>query len=128
MKPRGTNDRSASPTMAPMKPPVTLELVWEKDLVFGGRSGQASITLDSAGATGPSPVQALAFALAGCMGMDLVYILQKARFDLRGLGIELSAERAQDNPHRITAVDMRFRVTGDVPDAQVQRALDLSHE
>ncbi|MBW8868631.1 MAG: OsmC family protein [Acidobacteria bacterium] len=40
----------------------------------------------------------------------------------------LSAERAQDNPHRITAVDMRFMVTGDVPDEQVQRAIDLSRD
>jgi putative redox protein len=111
-----------------MKPPLTLELVWEKDLVFGGRSGDASITLDSAGIAGPSPVQALAFALAGCMSMDLVYILQKARYALRGLGVALSAERAQDNPHRITAVDMRFMVTGDVPDEQVQRAIDLSRD
>jgi putative redox protein len=111
-----------------MKPPLTLELVWEKDLVFGGRSGDASITLDSAGIAGPSPVQALAFALAGCMSMDLVYILQKARYALRGLGVALSAERAQDNPHRITAVDMRFMVTGEVPDEQVQRAIDLSRD
>jgi putative redox protein len=111
-----------------MKPPLTLELVWEKDLVFGGRSGDASITLDSAGIAGPSPVQALAFALAGCMSMDLVYILQKARYALRGLGVALSAERAQDNPHRITAVDMRFMVTGEVPAEQVQRAIDLSRD
>lgn len=111
-----------------MKRPVTLQLVWEKDLVFGGRSGDASITLDSAGQAGPSPVQALAFALAGCMGMDVVHILRKGRHDLRGLGIELSADRSQEDPHRIVAVDMRFNVTGSVPDAQVQRAIDLSHE
>jgi putative redox protein len=111
-----------------MKRPTTVELVWERDLVFGGRSGPASITLDSAGVSGPSPVQALAFALAGCMGMDVVHILQRGRYTLRGLGIALSAERAQDDPHRVTAVDMRFTITGDVPDAQVQRAIDLSHE
>ena len=111
-----------------MKAPLTVQLVWEKDLVFGGRSADAVITLDSAGQAGPSPVQALAFALAGCMGMDVVHILNKARLDLRGLGIELTADRAPENPHRIIAVDMRFTVTGDVPDAQVQRAIDLSHE
>jgi putative redox protein len=111
-----------------MKSPVTLQLVWERDLVFGGRSGDASITLDSAGAAGPSPVQALAFALAGCMGMDVVHILERGRHNLRGLGITLTAERAQEDPHRVTAVEMRFEVTGDVPDAQVERAIDLSHE
>ena len=91
-----------------MKAPTHVELVWEHDLVFGGRSGAASITLDSAGQAGPSPVQALAFSLAGCMGMDVVHILTKGRHDLRGLAIALVAERAPENPHRVTAVDMRF--------------------
>jgi putative redox protein len=111
-----------------MKAPTTLELVWERELVFGGRSGDASIVLDSAGVAGPSPVQALAFALAGCMAMDVVHILTKGRLDLRGLKVALTAERAQETPHRITAVSIDFTVTGAVPKDQIQRAIDLSHE
>ena len=111
-----------------MKAPTTLELIWEHDLVLKGRSGDASIVLDSAGVAGPSPVQALAFALAGCMGMDVVHILRKGRLDLRGLKIALTAERAPEDPHRITAVTIDFTVTGDVPKEQVQRAINLSHE
>jgi putative redox protein len=114
--------------MSVMKAPTTLELIWEHDLVMKGRSGDATIVLDSAGQAGPSPVQTLAFALAGCMGMDVVYILRKGRFDLRGLKIALTAERAPEDPHRITAVAIDFTVTGDVPKEQVQRAIDLSHE
>ena len=111
-----------------MKAPTTLELVWDQELVFHGRSQDASIVLDSAGKAGPSPVQTLAFALAGCMGMDVVYILTKGRHDLRGLRVSLVAERAPEDPHRITAVTMDFGVTGTVPEEQVQRALDLSRE
>jgi putative redox protein len=111
-----------------MKAPTTLELIWEHDLVLKGRSGDATIVLDSAGLAGPSPVQALAFALAGCMGMDVVHILKKGRLDLQGLKISLSAERAQDDPHRITAVAIDVLVTGDVPKEQIQRAIDLSRE
>ena len=107
---------------------MTLELIWEHDLVFNGRSAEASMVLDSGGKAGPSPVQALAFALAGCMGMDVVHILRKGRLDLKGLKIGLTAERAQEDPHRITAVAIEFTVTGDVPKDQVQRAIDLSHE
>ena len=111
-----------------MKAPTTLELIWEHDLVLNGRAGDASMVLDSAGQAGPSPVQALAFALAGCMGMDVVYILRKGRLDLKGLKISLSADRAQEDPHRITTVAMDFVVTGDIPKKQVQRAIDLSRE
>lgn len=111
-----------------MKPPIEIELVWEHDLVFGGRSGEASMTLDSAGSAGPSPVQTLALALAGCMGMDVVHILRKGRQDLRGLALSLTATRAPEDPHRLLTVDIAFAVTGAVAEAQVQRAIDLSHE
>ena len=114
--------------MGGMKPPLSVELDWEHDLVLAGQSGDASIVLDSAGQAGPSPVQALAFALAGCMGMDIVHVLRKGRHDLRGLRIVLVAERAPENPHRVTAVRLEFSVTGEIPKDQVQRAIDLSHE
>jgi len=113
--------------MAP-KAPTTLEIVWTHGLVFEGTSSHASIVLDSAGKEGPSPVQALAFAIAGCMGMDVVHILTKGRHELRGLKVSLVAERAAEDPHRVTAVAVDFAVTGPVPRDQVQRAIDLSHE
>ena len=111
-----------------MKAPTTVDLVWTRDLIFEGRSGDASIVLDSAGKAGPSPVQALALSLAACMGMDVVHILTKGRHALRGLAMSLVAERAQDNPHRVTAVTVQFAVTGAIPKDQIQRAIDLSHE
>ena len=114
--------------MAATKPPTTLELVWEHDLVLGGRSGNASMTLDSAAVEGPSPVQALGFALAGCMAMDVVHILRKGRHDLKGLKVALLAERAPENPHRITSVKLDYTINGDVPKDQVQRAIDLSRD
>jgi putative redox protein len=110
-----------------MKPPLAVELVWEHDLVLAGRSGDASIVLDSAATEGPSPVQALAFALAGCMGMDVVHILRRGRHELRGLKISLVAERAPEDPHRFTSVKADFSVTGEIPKEQIRRAIDLSH-
>lgn len=107
---------------------MTVELVWEHDLVLAGTAGQASMRLDSSGVEGPSPVQALAFALAGCMAMDVVHILKKGRHDLRGLKVELVAERAATDPRRVTAVTMAYTITGDVPKDQVQRAIDLSRD
>jgi len=110
------------------KAPTTVDIVWTRELVFEGTSGEASMTLDSHGKQGPSPMQSLAFALAGCMGMDVVHILKKGRHDLRGLAVSLVAERAQEDPHRITAVTIDFAVNGPVPREQVQRAIELSHD
>jgi putative redox protein len=109
-------------------PPLQLELVWEHDLVFGGISGQAKMTVDSAGVAGPSPMQTLAFALAGCMAMDVVHILKKGRHELHGLRVDLSGTRAPDNPKRFTAFSLHFTVNGGIPDDAIQRAINLSQQ
>ncbi len=111
-----------------MKPPTVVELLWERDLVFDGTSGQARMTLDSASVAGPSPMQALGFALAGCMAMDVVHVLRKGRHDLRGLTVGLVAERADEEPRRFTSVALQFTVTGIVPHEPIQRAIDLSRD
>ena len=112
----------------PQKPPTTVELIWEHDLVFAGRSGDVRMTLDSGSVAGPSPMQALAFALASCMAMDVVHVLKKGRCDLRGLRADLVGARAQENPHRYTGITLHYTVTGDVPVEKIERAIQLSRD
>ena len=112
----------------PDKPPTVVELIWEHDLVFGGKSNDVRLTLDSASAEGPSPMQALAFGLAGCMAMDVVHMLKKGRHDLRGLRLDLSGTRVADVPHRFSKFELRFTVTGVIAAEHVQRAIELSRE
>jgi putative redox protein len=110
------------------KPPTIVELIWEHDLVFSGSSGEVALTLDSASKAGPSPMQALAFGLAGCMAMDVVHILKKARQDLKGLRADLSGVRAPEDPRRFISFDLRFTLTGPVDPAQAERAIQLSRD
>jgi len=110
------------------KPPTIVDLTWLGDLRFGGRSGQASITLDSAGLAGPSPVQALGFALAGCMTTDVAHILSKGRHPFRALRSHLVADRSPDEPHRFVRMTLHVTVEGQVPADAVERAVALSRE
>src|SRR5512139_3626997 len=110
------------------KPPTVVELIWEHDLVFAGKSGDVSMILDSSSHAGPSPMQALAFGLAACMAMDVVHILKKGRHDLKGLRADLVGTRASEEPRRFTAVTLRYTVTGTVASEQVARAIELSRE
>jgi putative redox protein len=114
--------------MAEGRPPVEVELAWEADLRFRGRAGQTEMVVDSDGRAGPSPVQALALALAGCMSVDVVHILTRGRLPLGGLRARLRAERAPEDPRRLVRADLRFTVTGDVPPDKVERAIALSRE
>ena len=115
-------------TDATEKPRPIVELVWEHDLVLSGHAGGVAMTLDSASEAGPSPMQTLAFALAGCMAMDVVHVVKKGRYNLRGLRADLSGTRAPTEPKRFTAFTLHFMVTGDVPDDKVARAIELSKE
>jgi putative redox protein len=113
---------------AAVKPPTVVELIWEHELVLGGRSGEIRMKLDSAAVEGPSPMQALAFALAGCMAMDVVHVLKKGRHEMRGLKADLRGERAPDDPRRFTSIELKYTVTGDVPNDAVDRAIQLSRD
>jgi len=110
------------------KPPTIVELNWDHALVFNGRSGAIDLVLDSASAAGPSPMQALGFALAACMAMDVVHILKKGRSDLRGCRADLRGTRADQDPHRFTHIALHFTLTGVVPAEQVARAIQLSKD
>jgi len=120
---------SGPPPAGPPPPaPISLDLEWQGDLVFRGDAAGVSLVLDSGGRAGPSPVQALAFALAGCMAIDVVHILRKGRLDPKAVHARLDAERSPTDPKRILAARLHFTVAGDVPPDKVERAIALSRE
>jgi putative redox protein len=105
-----------------------VDLTWLGALKFSATINAASFTLDSAGVDCPSPVGALAAALAGCMSIDLVHILTRGRHPLRAVSTRLVGDRAHDDPHRLTRVTLHVTIDGDVADEPVARALRLSHD
>ena len=117
-----------SKAVTPAPSATAVELIWEHDLVLAGKSGGATMTLDSRSAAGPSPMQALAFALAGCMAMDVVHVLTKRPNDMRGLRADLTGTRAPEDPRRFTAIALHYSITGEVPKARVERAIALSRD
>jgi putative redox protein len=70
--------------------PIQAELVWAGELKFGATSGKSAIAIDSDGEAGPSPMQLLAEAVAGCMAIDVVMILTKGRHPLKALRVAFS--------------------------------------
>jgi putative redox protein len=116
-----------APTPEPT-PPLVAELEWQGDLRFLARSGDVQLTLDSPPVAGPSPVQALAIALAGCMAMDVAVVMRRSRFAMRSLRARLVAERAAVDPKRLEKVDLRFTLEGEIAEDRVERAIALSRE
>ncbi|MEO8360970.1 MAG: OsmC family protein [Vicinamibacteria bacterium] len=112
----------------PEKPDISLSLDWQGGQVFKGTSDGVSMTLDGTREAGPSPVQAIGFALAGCMAIDVVDVIEKGRLPVKAVSCDLQVFRAEETPRRITGLNLHFLVTGDVPEDRVARAIELSRE
>ena len=110
----------------------TVRLRWAGEgLVFrGGADDGPEVIIDSAGSEGASPMQQLLLSLAGCMGIDVVLILQKARVPLEALEVEVVGERADGVPRKFVAIELVYRLKGpgSEHEAKLQRAIDLSRD
>ena len=107
---------------------VTLR--WQHDMAFeGGVEGRPAITLDAEGKTGPGPMDALLLALAACTASDVVSILEKMRFPVQAMTVDVSGERRAEHPKRYTSIVLTYRLRASgAPEARVRRAIDLSIE
>lgn len=112
--------------------PSRVVLRWSGDgLVFhGGADGAPEITLDSGATAGPSPTQLLLLSLAGCMGVDVRLILEKARVPVELLEVDVEGDRATEAPRRFEAIRLRYRLRGptETDQAKVDRAIQLSRD
>lgn len=78
---------------------------------------------------GPTPMETVLMALAGCTGIDVVSILGKMREHLEGLTIQVSAGRATEHPRVYTKIHVRYVAWGrGLKREQVERAAALSRE
>jgi putative redox protein len=110
------------------KPPLTATLTWLGDLKFRAATPRTEIILDSDSTAGPSPPEAVAMALAGCMAIDVADIVIKGRHPLTAMETRISGTRRDDPPRHFVSFTLHFQLTGNVPHHAVQRAIDLSRD
>ena len=114
--------------MADTKPRTVVDLTWNGQSTFVARDGAHEWVLDGRNEAGPSPIAALASALAGCLAIDMVHILTKCRFEVRSFSARLTGRRADREPRRFVAIDVNFALDTDAPPDQIDRAIALSRE
>jgi putative redox protein len=77
---------------------------------------------------GFAPMDLLLVSLAGCMGMDIIAILQKKGGRVENLTIESEGMRAEDHPHRYTKITVRIKCEGDYKREDLVRSFELSRD
>jgi putative redox protein len=105
---------------------MSLSLIWQGGLRFSAGPGGPSAELDSSAPNVLSPMQTLAYAVMGCMAMDVAHVLQKGRHGLQKLTVTFASTRAPQPPKRYTSIHLHFDITGPVPEDAVARAIELS--
>ncbi len=107
---------------------VTLQ--WQHGMAFeGGVAGRPAIAIDADGKTGPGPMDTLLLALAACTASDVVSILEKMRFPVQGMTVDVAGERRPEHPKRYTSVVLSYRIrAAGAPEERVRHAIDLSFE
>lgn len=113
----------------------TIHWLPDSGMTFVAETGSGHVlTMDGAPGGGgrnlaPRPMETVLAGTGGCSAYDVVLILKRGRHDVRGCQVQVKAERAETDPKVFTSVHMHFVVTGrGLPDAAVQRAVQLSHE
>lgn len=97
---------------------------------FIGKTGSAHYLIldDSAGGTGPKPIELVALGMAGCTAFDVITVLrQKYHQQVTAYEVLVEADQADRPPQVFTAVRVVHRVTGhDIDPKAVEEAIRLS--
>jgi putative redox protein len=92
-------------------------------------SGHAmTIDSDRNSNSAPGPMELLLLALGACTATDVVLILEKKRQKLDSLEVICSGERADKPPTVWTKLELLYRLRGQLDDAAVKHAIQLSEE
>jgi putative redox protein len=78
--------------------------------------------------TAPGAMEMVLMALGACTATDVVIILEKKRQKIEGLEVICSGERAQEPPTVWVKLDVLFRVRGNVDEAALKQAIELTKE
>src|SRR5438105_9177573 len=99
---------------------------------FVARTGSEHYLLldDSAGGTGPKPIELVAVGLAGCTAFDVITILrQKYHQKITGYQVRVEADQAERPPQVFTTVRIHHVVTGvGIDEGALQEAIRLSED
>jgi putative redox protein len=105
---------------------ASLSVEWNGGLSFTSAGDGPELAMASRDPAKLSPMQVLAYAVMGCMGMDVAHVLEKGRHQLAGMTVRFDGERDRTHPRRYTAIALHFDVTTTAAAPVVERAIDLS--
>ncbi len=114
--------------MTEVTPTNATRLTWQGGHRFEAATDHGSIAIWSGeDRHSLSPMETMLSAIAGCMAIDVVDILDKMRKTVRAYAVECEGWRRDELPRKFTRIRLTHRVSGpDVDPGSVSRAVELS--
>ena len=110
-------------------PTMHIDLRWDGGLKFTSELHGQATALDGKREHGSSPMELLLTSIAGCMGIDIVHILERRRAEVRSMTAQVEGVRNESHPRRFTHIRLHFDISGNnIAPMDVERAIKLSRE
>ncbi|PWW08765.1 putative redox protein [Paenibacillus cellulosilyticus] len=113
---------------------MQVSTIWQGKRFFQatGPSGH-TINMDATPAwggqdKGASPVEVLLASLAGCIGIDVTMILEQFLPSIKSIEIITDGVRKEEAPKGFAAIELTFKVDGDIPDYRIWKAIQMGTE
>lgn len=108
---------------------ATVAWIGEEKFLATSPSGHAlAVDSDRASNKAAGPMELVLMALGACTATDVVSILKKKRQNLQSLEVVCSGERAADPPSVWVKLEVLYRLRGQLDEAAVRRAIELSEQ
>ncbi len=110
---------------------INAQIKWNGAMQFVARAenGPAVIMDTPDGGSGATPMEMILFGVAGCTAIDVVAIMEKKRADITGLTVNITGERAEEDPKRFTDIRIEYLLRGrGIKPKGLEQAIALSEE
>jgi putative redox protein len=108
---------------------ASVKWIGEEKFVAASPSGHAIVVdSDRQANSAPGPMELVLMALGACTATDIVIVMKKKRQKMEMLEVICSGERATEPPTVWTKLEILYRLRGELDDAAVKHAIELSEE
>lgn len=109
-------------------------LNWSGNVAFSGAASSGhEIKIDGAEKiggqnSGVRPMELLLYSVAGCTGINVIWILKKMRLEPTSFHMELKGDRTEEPPNNFINIHIHYAFEGELPKQKVARAIQLAND
>ena len=109
-------------------------LKWSGNVAFSGTAPTGhTINIDGAEEIGGQnagvrPMELLLQSVAGCTGINVIWILNKMRLEPTSFHMDVKGERNEEPPKNFKSIHIHYAFEGELPEQKVARAIQLAND